>query len=376
MPRATSAQWHGFVRCFMGSIWVLSILAGAPFLASAAVQPAAPLKLGEIIQALEAHGERAGAVAVRWREVAQFKTGGLVSPLDAEGLELEGNATRTGIPSRDLRVEFPGELLLKGTWMRLSTKNCAQGSRPENTIDDSITGYDGVESRSLVVDADGLRTGAIMTRAENMESHSARIMPLLLYFRAFSEPFNMLDKSAMRIKNADSVSKGRHCIVVSDGHKVVWVDPSRSCLPLVIEEYRPDGLRTLRAEVEYAEHDQLFWVPARYRVECYDIAKPTKVGVCYEVSDIVVKAALPLAQSDFALVFSPGTEVYDGRDGMRYKVGADGGKLLLSGRRSAKLSLATSPPSHRWSYILCANAICLVGLFSGWFYFQRQRKKR
>src|SRR5580704_8848442 len=69
MFRASSAQIRGCLRFLMRALCVLGLLMSLSSLASAADQPRPSPKLNDIIQAMEANGERAGAVSIHWREV-------------------------------------------------------------------------------------------------------------------------------------------------------------------------------------------------------------------------------------------------------------------------------------------------------------------
>jgi hypothetical protein len=268
-------------------------------------------------------------------------------------------------------------LLLKDSWMKFSTKDCGSGSTAEEAISASRSAYDGVESRSLTSNAGkGLLYGFISTKGENEDSHQARLLPLFMYFRPFAEPFHILTKRTLRIKAADVVVNNRHCVVVSDGLTSAWLDPLRACVPLVIEQYRPSGRCSLRAEIQYAEDDVLYWVPKRYRVNVYNIVHPNKLDVCYELSDIVIKPRVSLSQRDFALIFPLGTNVYDGRDGTRYRVGPDGTKIGIAGGRAGKLRIRSSKSSGRMSSFVWVNGIGLTVLCIGWFYLHRRRQSR
>lgn len=333
--------------------------------------PTKPLKLDQIIESMEAFGERVGAVRVRWHETADFKAGGLVSAEDVRGLEVDGVEAQMGIPPHPMRSEFPSELLLKDSWMRYATKSCGEQRAGGYKFDDEIASYDGVESRQLVLGADESKDGFITAQSSNWESNAVRLLPLMLYLRPFSPPFNILVKEALRVQQGDVVVKGRHCVLVTDGHKRVWIDPGRACVPIRIEESTKKRPIFARAEVEYVEHDQLYWTPISYRVEVFDRAKQSKVNAVYEANRIVVEANLSLGQRDFGLSFPAGTAVYDGRNGERYKVAADGSKVSISGHRKAKLGIPLSEKTSRWMYLVSANALCLVAILCGWAYSRR-----
>jgi hypothetical protein len=337
MFRASSAQIRGCLRFLMRALCVLGLLMSLSSLASAADQPRPSPKLNDIIQAMEANGERAGAVSIHWREVVHFAKGGLIAPEQAQFLGIEGPAAKTGIPAREMRADFPSELLLKGSWMKYSTKDGGPGPTERQAILDSMSAYDGVESRDLTSNAaERVLYGNILTRAENTASHEGRLLPLLLYLRPFAEPFHNLNKRKLRVKAADAIVNHAHCVVVSDGLTSVWLDTARGCVPVVIEAYRPNGDKDYHAEVEYAADDVLFWAPKRTRVELYNIPHPTHIDVSYEASDIVIKSRLSLSQRDFALVFPLGTAVYDGPHGTRYRVGPNGSKIPIGETRTAK----------------------------------------
>ena len=330
MLRATSAKAQVALCSLTGLLCVLGVFAALPPLASAADHSRASLKLDEIIRAMEANGERAGAVAIHWREVVHFAKAGLMAPEELGFLGVDGEVSKTGIPARDVQAAYPGDLLLKGTWMKVSTKTGGPGSTEKEVMSDSTTAYDGVENRYLSANAHrGLLYGGIVTDTRNRATGEARFLPLLMYLRPFAEPFHLLDKRALRVKTADTIVNNQHCVVISDGHMSAWLDPARACIPLVLELHRTNGETSMRAEVEYAEDKVLYWVPKRYRVSLYDMPHPSKVNIYYEVSSIVLRPQLSLAQRDFALVFPPGTDVYDGRDETRYRVGPDGRKISL-----------------------------------------------
>ena len=119
-------------------------------------------------------------------------------------------------------------------------------------------------------------------------------------------------------------------------------------MPLAIETYRPDGRKASRADIEYVEHTDLFWAPSRYTINVFDPMKHDNVLLSHECRDFAIDVHAPLRQDDFAVVFEPGTKVYDERTKERYKIAADGKQIQRKPKgRSKTLTIDSRPPRFR-----------------------------
>jgi hypothetical protein len=344
--------------------------------ALAAEKPASPaMEIEQLRVAMEVLGERASAVRIRWHEVVQLNAGGALTPDQAKEMEMEGDAAVTGLPTRSLRFECPGELLLKNDWMRLSTKVCEQSNGTPRPLG-WVSANDGVQSRFVEVSEDGAKQGEVLTIEENHQSHSVRIMPFLLYLRPFSAPFNILKRERLALKDPNARLGARQCILLDDGDTRVWVDPARACIPLAIEEYLADGRKTWRTDIEYQSHPVLYWFPSRYSVQVFDPGQQGKVKESHVADQITVEPRLPLEQRDFALTFAPGTTVYDEKTKERYQIGADGSRQSLTTHRSAKrLAFTPGKTTSRLPFVIAANVLCLIAIGLAWLLIRRRRRQ-
>jgi hypothetical protein len=339
--------------------------------ADAAVRP--PIDIAHIADAMDLLGNRAGDVRIRWQEAIEYGAGGIFTPAQAKEMELAGELSVTGIPSHPLKFDCPGELLLKSDWMRLTTKACENingVTRPMGFVSSN----DGAESRFLETSDDGRKNGDILKVNHNHQFRSVRLFPLLLYLRPFSAPFNVLLRDHLVIKDQHALLNGHACVVVQDGQRRAWIDPSRACIALAIEEYLPDGRITFRADIDYLSHPTLFWFPASYMIRVFDVATRSIIAVSYQVTHITIEPHLSLHQRDFALTFEPGTTVYDERKHAQYVVASDGSNQPLHARRqSRKLTVAAHRPSTRLLYLVGANVLCIIAFGTAWF-LRRQRR--
>jgi hypothetical protein len=334
---------------------------------SGADQPRVSLKVDEIVAALQALGDRAGPIRARWHEVVQLNPGAFIPAVDAKEMGLDSSAGKEGVPRAPFRFECPCELLLKDSWMRYSTKVAGQDNG-RTTVQDWTSAYDGLESRFLWRSSDGRKQGEITKLETNYDSNAARLMPQLVYFRPFAASFGTLRKDRLRITKPDVVLKGRHCVLLDDGRKRIWIDSARACVPLAIEEYTSKGKTSYRAEIEYTEHPQLYWAPTSYKIDVVNIQDQNKINLYYAASNIVVSAGVSLEQRDFKLDFGPGSTVFDERGHKPYVIGANGNKQPI-GRNALKLAVAPRGGSRLW-YIVSLNGVCLVAIVIGWLCFR------
>ena len=200
----------------------LALWSGSALL-SASDKRVPDLTIEYVIKALQANADRAPSLRIRWKETAQFNPGALLSPTMARAEEMEGKALDTGIPLEVVRFDCPSELLIKGEWMRYSTKTC----RIENdTIvpQDWISTYDGRDSRFLIVTKQGQKEGDITKLRTSPDSSSIRFFPLLVLFRPF-EPYGILARDKLAIEQTTSILNGRSCLILYDGKNRLWVEP-------------------------------------------------------------------------------------------------------------------------------------------------------
>jgi len=263
--------------------------------------------------------------SARWR---RLNPGGLISPEHAREMEMEGSATKDGIPAKLTQFESPGQLLLKNDWMRFSTKIPAVVREVCVEPETAVSAYDGVESRFLTVTANGKKQASIRRQPENPDARAVRIYPLLLFLRPFGPPFNRIRKERLRLVDGVHLINGRKCLLVDDGEKRLWLDPDRGYVAVAAESYRPDGKTTFRAEMEYVRHPQLSWVPTSFQVDVFDLSKqePLRINLSHRASHVQIDVGPRLQQRDFTLVFDSGTDVFDQRDRMHYKIEPGGGK--------------------------------------------------
>jgi hypothetical protein len=256
-----------------------------------------PITLAVIVDAMEAREKRAATVSLRWIESDRYSAGALQPK--------PGTWT------------FPCEMLLKRSSMRYVSKTFSQ----VDGMIDYVSSYDGNESRHLM---GGKRPrGTIFSEKADTNVHLFTLTPFMLYFRPLAEPFATLKRKELKLLDGRKTIDGHKCVTIDDGHLRVDLDCERDFVPVAYQSYLKNGVRYLDGSLEYYrydKHDGLSWVPKAFQVAS------KRMGVTARGDRVQAEIGVPLKDSDFSLIFEPGTIVWDERTREEYLLRTDGSK--------------------------------------------------
>jgi hypothetical protein len=291
---------------------LLSAWVACPLLLHAEQGSPKPITLAAIVDVIEAREKRTASVSLRWTESDRYSA----RPRMAKPAEFT----------------FPCEMLLKGVCMRYVSQMLSHHDGDVSLID-YVSSYDGNESRML--DGQKRPHGSILDENANTDAHLYKLMPFMLYFRPFAEPFATLKRKDLKLLGGRKTIDGHECVAIEDGQLRIYLDCDRDFIPVAFEGYLKNGDRYLDGNVEYyrdVKHEGLSWVPKAFRVTC------KRWGVVARGDRVQTEIGIPLKDSDFSLIFKPGTIVWDERAHQEHFVRKDGSKYPLK------------PP--RWKYPL------------------------
>jgi len=224
----------------------------------------------------------------------------------------------------------PSEILIRGDSMRYSSEILSFG-RGAVSLVERVSSYDGNESRYLV--REKTPRGGILKEKGNHDAICSSNLPLRLCFRPIAEPFATLKRKDLKLSNAHKTIDGHECIQIDDGHLRVDLDCERDFVPVAFEGY-VGGKRYMDGSIEYyRKGDAIAWVPKAFQVSWY--SKQQGLEQRDRGSDVQTAIGAPLKDSDFALIFKPGTIVWDARTREQYRIRDDGSKEPL-GRRQRR----------------------------------------
>jgi hypothetical protein len=267
------------------------------------------ITLDAIIDAMEARQKLTATVMVRWNHNHWYRGPGGVVKQDG--------------------FTCPSEMLIRGDSLRYTTKCLCFGASV--SLVERVSSYDGNESRYFV-DTDPPR-GGILQEKGNHDAICSPNLPLRLCFRPIAEPFATLKRKDLKLSDAHKTIDGHECVQVDDGHLRVDLDCERDFVPVAFEGYL-DGKRYMDGSIEYyRKGDAIAWVPKAFQVRCG--LKQQGVEQRDRGSDVQTAVGAPLKDSDFALIFKPGTTVFDQRTREQYRIRDDGSKEPV-GRRQRR----------------------------------------
>jgi hypothetical protein len=279
---------------------------------SVRAQQASPkrITLAAVVDAMEARQKLTASVMVRWNDDHWYRGPG-------------GVVKQNGFTC-------PSEMLIRGDSMRYSTK-CLNFVGGSVSLVERDSSYDGNESRYFV--ASNPPRGGILKEKGNHDAVCSPNLPLRLCYRPIAEPFATLKRKDLKLSDARKTIDGHECVQVDDGHLRVDLDCERDFVPVAFEGYL-DGKRYMDGSIEYyRKGDAIAWVPKAFQVNFG--LRQQGVEQRDRGSDVQTAVGAPLKDSDFALIFKPGTIVFDQRTREQYRVRDDGSKEPV-GRRQRR----------------------------------------
>jgi len=275
-----------------------------------------------LVDVMEARQKRTDSVMVRWTESSRYSAGALLAK-----------------PSEFTQ---PCEMLLKGASGHFVGKSFSH-SGGGVTVIDYVSSYDGNESRFLM----GLKPprGTILEEDEK-GCDAAKVagrLPLMLYLRPLAETYDTLRRKTLKLLDGRKTIDGHECVTVDDGRTRVYLDCGRDFIPIACQRYLQKGFRAAESSqtgfvlldggIEYyRKQDVLRWYPKAFQVTMHNKGQQ---GVANRTRGDGVQAEIGarLKDSDFALVFEPGTIVWDARTREEYRIREDGSKEPIERRR-------------------------------------------
>jgi hypothetical protein len=267
-----------------------------------------PITLATLVDVMEAREKLADSVMLRWTDTHWY------SPAGPNGFT------------------SPCEMLFKGASMRYDSQILSFAGKDVSLVE-RVSSFDGNESRYRV--GGKQPRGGINTEKDNSDAICAANLPLRLCFRPLAEPYNTLRRKTLKLLDERKTVDGHECVTVDDGHLRVYLDCDRDFVPVAFEGY-VRGNRYMNGSLEYyRKQDAMKWVPKAFQVSCY--LKAQGVSERHRGERVQTEIGAPLKDRDFALIFEPGTVVWDARTREEYRILSDGSKepIQRRGRRRA-----------------------------------------
>jgi hypothetical protein len=275
-----------------------------------------PITLAALIDVMEAREKLADSVTIRWTRNERYSAGALLAE-----------------PSS---WTSPCELLLKGGSMRYVGKTFSH-SRGGVTQIDHVSSYDGKESRFLQGSKPPLGRILVLGEEEkgNTDADVPSLQPLMLYFRPLAEPYVMLKRKTLKVLDERATIDGHECVTVDDGRTRVYLDRERDFIPVAFHRYTKDRRLVYEGSLEfYRKQDAMRWLPKAFQVTPH--AKGQNVAERIRGDRLQTEIHAPLKDSDFALIFEPGTVVWDARSQEEYRIRDDGSKEPIERHRQRR----------------------------------------
>jgi hypothetical protein len=278
-----------------------------------------PITLATLVDVMEAREKLADSVTVRWAKSSRYGAGALLAK-----------------PS-----EFtnPCEMLLKGACVHYVGKSFSHSGGGLTQIDHASS-YDGKESRLL----EGLKPprGYIKDEKGTSDANNADVLPLMLYFRPLAEPYDILRRKTLKLLDERKTIDGHECVTVDDGRTRVYLDRDRDFVPIACQCYLQKGFRAvessrpgfvlLEGSIEYyRKQDAMRWYPKAFQVT-HHAKGQQNVPDRTRGDGVQTEIGASLKDSDFALIFEPGTVVWDARTREEYRIRSDGSKEPIERR--------------------------------------------
>jgi hypothetical protein len=269
-----------------------------------------PITLATLIEAMEARQKSADSVMLRWTDTHWD--------------------SHAGFATKPEGFTSPCEILLKGASMRYDSQILSFAGRDVSLVE-RVSSFDGNESRYRV--GGKQPRGGIKREKDNSDAICAANLPLRLYFRPLAEPYNTLSRKTLKLLDERKTIDGHECVTVDDGQLRVDLDCDRDFVPVAFEGY-VQGKRYMNGSLEYyRKQGPMKWVPKSFQVSWHSQG----VSERHRGERVQTEIGASLKDSDFALIFEPGTVVWDARTHKEYRILSDGSKEPIErrGRRRA-----------------------------------------
>jgi hypothetical protein len=229
-------------------------------------------------------------------------------------------------------------MLLKGASMRYVGKAFLMTGGV--SLIEYVTSYDGNESRLLM----GRKPprGTIREEKRNIEADHTQLVAFMLYFRPLAEPYDALRRKTLKLLDERKTIDGHECVVVDDGRTRVYLDCDRDFIPVAFQRYvqpswrmagsdRP-GFVYLDGSIEYyRKQGGMRWLPKAFQVTMH--GNQPGANDRTRGDQVQTEIGASLKDSDFSLIFQPGTVVWDARTWVEYRIRDDGSKEITKRRR-------------------------------------------
>jgi hypothetical protein len=179
--------------------------------------------------------------------------------------------------------------------------------------------------------------GRILKDKANTDAHLFSVLPFRLYFRPFAEPYATLNRKSLKLLDEQKTVDGHECVTVDDGHLRVDLDRDRDFVPVAFQTYGRNLIIRFDGKIEYYRRQgAIWWLPKAFEVTSHGKAQGPLADRIRGVG-VQTTIGVPLKKSDFALIFEPGTIVWDARTREEYRIRSDGSKepIHRPGRRKA-----------------------------------------
>ncbi len=219
--------------------------------------------------------------------------------------------------------------------------------------------------------------------SNNTASDTARDLraaAIRMVYRPFDTTMGVFDPSKLAITERKGVVENRQCLILSHTQdtqeEMIWVDPSRSFLPLR-HTIRRRGVIAEQTEISYREDPSNGWVPALWNNALLDKDGNTMKSWSGKVTQYQLNEPIP--DSTFETDYPPGTYVQNYVTRENYILREGGGRRpILPGEYKGdnyEEILNSEPPSSntmgRWIASVSGGSFIVVLV-----YLRRRRTKR
>jgi hypothetical protein len=279
-----------------------------------------PITLATLVDVMEAREKLADSVTVRWTKTVHYVPGGHFA--------------------KQSEFTYPCEMLLKGASMRYVGKAFLMTGGV--SLIEYVTSYDGNESR--VLRGRKPPQGTIREEKRNIAADNTQLMAFMLYFRPLAEPYDALRRKTLKLLDERKTIDGHECVVVDDGRTRVYLDCDRDFVPVAFQRYVQPGWKTAGSErpgfvyldgsIEYyRKQGGIRWLPKAFQLTMHGNRPDANDRT--RGDQVQTEIGASLKDSDFSLIFEPGTVVWDARTSEQYRILSDGSKepIERQGRR-------------------------------------------
>lgn len=314
--------------------------------------------------------KRTTAVRVSWDEEVRIAPGGIVPAEIAVERGFPTRFSKTGAPASEISFNYQAQLLLDGDRIRYETRIIAFDSNFDAYFQPYTSSFDGESSRMLFSAGKSKPSGSIRQEQHNVDARNYVLRPLFFFLRPLNPIYATLDEESLEIATPADSSEADKAIVLKQHEEsvtnLVWLDDEMDYVVTRWEQHvnrrhlptSPGNVLAFAADIKYSSDPDFGHVPVSWTIMEFGNS-PDDLNRRYEASDVKYELLQSVPQSEFALEFPKGAEVYDQKS-KRTTIAGRTDKWLSDGRKS----------------FLVASLIVVLGLIVATVIYRRTHQDR